>query len=514
MLTTMGIETEIKFEVSPADLQKLAASRSLRPSDGQLPEHRHLVSTYFDTPNHLLKRHGISLRVRQAGKKRIQTIKTSANGVAVDRGEWEKRIDGDEPDLRAARGTPLQRLLSKQLKRDLDAVFSTHVHRTLVPLRPGNSHVELALDEGHIRAGLYSSPLTEVELELKSGSIGDLFKTARTVAQLVPARLALKAKSQQGYDLITDQPIASVSATKIILPRKATLPTAFQVIGRSVLHHVAANEPAVLAGLPEGVHQMRVGVRRLRAALWVFSDLLRCKQTETIKNDLKWLADKLGPVRDLDVFLATRVKRLEAADPPIAGLDDLVAELEYRRAVAAEAAKAAIASARYRLLILNTLEWIEDGNWLKLRPALRQQRVKPFATDLFHRRIAKVRKRAKEISKLNVHDRHKLRIGMKKLRYSIYFFESLFDGHASKKALSSHKKCLGSLQDSLGALNDIAVHQRMVTRLRNDIENRKSEPVAFAAGAVVGTERSETEKLLAAAEKAAQKLQRAKKFWG
>ncbi|MCP4618695.1 MAG: CYTH and CHAD domain-containing protein [Bradyrhizobium sp.] len=510
----MGIETEIKFEVSPADLQKLAASRSLRPSDGQLPEHRHLVSTYFDTPNHLLKRNGVSLRVRQAGKKRIQTIKTAANGVAVERGEWEKRIDGDMPDLRAARGTPLQRLLSRRLKRDLNAVFSTHVHRTVVPLRPGNSRVELALDEGHIRAGLYSSPLTEVELELKSGSIGDLFKTARTVAQLVPARLALKAKSQQGYDLITDQPIASVSATPIILPRKATLATAFQVIGRSVLHHIAANEPAVLAGLPEGVHQMRVGVRRLRAALWVFSDLLRCKQTESIKTDLKWLADKLGPVRDLDVFLSTRVKRLEEADPPIAGLGDLVAELEYRRAVAAEAAKAAIASARYRLLLLNTLEWIEDGNWLKLRPALRQQHVKPFARNLFHRRIAKVRKRAKAISELSVHDRHKLRIGMKKLRYSTYFFESLFDGQASKKALSLHKKCLGSLQDSLGALNDIAVHQRMVTRLQSDIENRKSEPVAFAAGAVVGTERSETEKLLAAAEKAAHKLQRAKKFWG
>ena len=55
----MGIETEIKFEVSPAALQKIAASRSLRPSDGQLAEHQHLVSTYFDTPNHLLKRHGI-----------------------------------------------------------------------------------------------------------------------------------------------------------------------------------------------------------------------------------------------------------------------------------------------------------------------------------------------------------------------------------------------------------------------------------------------------------------------
>jgi inorganic triphosphatase YgiF len=509
----MGIETEIKFEVSPGDLQKLAASRILRPSDGQLVEHRHMVSTYFDTPNHLLKRHGISLRVRQAGKKRIQTIKTTANGVAVERGEWEKRINGNEPDLRAARGTPLQRLLSKRLKRDLDAVFSTHVHRTLVPLRQGNSRVELALDEGHIRAGLYSSPLAEVELELKSGSIGDLFRTARTVAQLVPARLALKAKSQQGYDLITEQTMASVSAARIVLPTKATLATAFQAIGRSTLHHIAANEPAVLAGLPEGVHQMRVGVRRLRAALWVFSDLLRCKQTESIRSDLKWLAGKLGPVRDLDVFLTTRVKRLETADPPIAGLADLVSELEYRRAVAAEAAKAAIASARYRLLILNALEWIEDGAWLKLRPTLRNQRIKPFACELFDVRIAKAKKRAKDIGKLSVHDRHKLRIAMKKVRYSIYFFESLFDGNASKKVLSRYKDCLASLQDNLGALNDIAVHQRMVSRFRTDIESRKSEPVAFAAGAVVGTERSETEKLLAAAEKAANKLRRAKEFW-
>lgn len=510
----MGIETEIKFEVSPGDLQKLASSRSLRPSSGQIAEHRHLVSTYFDTPDHLLRRNGISLRVRQVGKKRIQTIKTASSGVSVARSEWEKRIDGNAPDLRAARGTPLQRLLSGKRKRDLDAVFSTHVHRTLVPLRPGQSRIELALDEGHIRAGLYSSPLAEVELELKSGSIGDLFRTARTVAKLVPARLALKAKSQQGYELITDGPTAAVSAAKIVLPSKATLSEAFQVIGRSTLHHIAANEPAVLAGLPEGVHQMRVGVRRLRAALWVFADLLRCKQTESIRSDLKWLAGKLGQVRDLDVFLATHVKRLEAADPPIAGLGDLVSELEYRRAVAAEAAKAAVAGARYRLLILNALEWIEDGAWLRLRPALRTQQVRPFASDLFDRRIAKARKRAKDIEELSVHDRHKLRIAMKKLRYSIYFFESLFDGHRSRKTLLRYKDCLGGLQDGLGALNDIAVHQRMVTSLRNDIEDRKSEPVAFAAGAVLATERGETDKLLAAAEREARRLRRAKQFWG
>jgi inorganic triphosphatase YgiF len=509
----MGIETEIKFEVSPGDLQKLAVSRSLQPSDGQLVRHRHLISTYFDTPKHTLKRHGISLRVRQAGKKRIQTIKTAPNGVTVERGEWEKRIDGNEPDLRAARGTPLHRLISKRLRRKLDAVFATHVHRTLVPLRPGNSRVELALDEGHIRAGLYSTPLAEVELELKSGAISDLFKTARTVAQLVPARLALKAKSEQGYDLIGDHPMAAVSGSRIELPRKATLGAAFQMVGRSVLHHIAANEPAVLAGLPDGVHQMRVGVRRLRAAIWVFSDLLRSQQTEGIRRDLKWLAGKLGPVRDFDVFLSTQVKRLESADPPVAGLADLVAELEYRRTVAAEGAKAAISSARYRLLILNALEWIEDGAWLRKRSMHRDQPATLFAAQLFDRRIAKAKKRARDIAELNVHDRHKLRIAMKKLRYSIYFFESLFAGNAATKVLAHYKTALAGLQDNLGALNDIAVHQRLVTRLQADIAVRKSQPVAFAAGAVFGTERSETEKLLAAAEKAARKLRHAGEFW-
>ena len=133
-------------------------------------------------------------------------------------------------------------------------------------------------------------------------------------------------------------------------------------------------------------------------------------------------------MRDLDVFLNTKVKRLAAAEPPIAGLADLVGELDYRRAVAAEAAKAAIASSRYRLLIFNALEWIEDGAWLKRRSVHNGRRAKPFAADLFARRIAKAKKRAKDIRHLNVHDRHKLRIAMKKLRYSIYFFESLFDG--------------------------------------------------------------------------------------
>ena len=456
-MSSNGTENELKFDVSSNDLQKLAASRSLRPADGRLVKHKYLVSTYFDTPKHLLRRNGVSLRVRQAGKKRIQTIKTANDNIALSRGEWEYALEGNEPDLRAARGTALEPLLSKRLRRKLDPVFATHVHRTLVPLRPGNSRVELALDQGHVRAGQNSTALAEVELELKSGSVADLFKAARMVAELVPAKLTLRSKSEQGYDLITDQPVAAVRASKITLHRKATLTNAFQEIGRSVLRHIAANEPAVLAGQPDGVHQMRVGVRRLRAAIWVFSKLLRCKQTETIKHDLKWLAGKLGPVRDLDVFLNTKVKRLVAAEPPIAGLADLVGELDYRRALAAEAAQSAVASSRYRLLIFNALEWIEDGAWLKRSPAREDQRIKPFVADLLARRTKKAKKRAKKVRNLNVHDRHRLRISMKKLRYGIYFFESLFGGSKHKKALSRYKD---HLEKSAGQSRRAQRHRR------------------------------------------------------
>lgn len=509
----MGIESEVKFEVSADDLQKLAASRTLRPADGQLPKHKYLISTYFDTPKHVLRRNGVSLRVRQAGKKRIQTIETAGDGIALGRGEWEHRLEGNEPNLRAARGTALEPLLSKNLRRKLDPVFATHIHRTLVPLRPGNSRVELAFDQGHVRAGRNSTPLTEVELELKNGSVADLFKAARMVTALVPAKLALRSKSEQGYNLIADLPLSAVHASEISLTRKAGIADAFQVIGRSVLRHIAANEPAVLAGQPDGVHQMRVGVRRLRAAIWVFSELLRCKQTEMIKQDLKWLAGKLAPVRDLDVFLDTKIKRLADLEPPIAGLADLTRELEYRRALAAEAARTAVASSRYRLLIFNALEWIEDGAWLKRPPADGKRTIKPFAVDLFERRTKTTRKRAKKVRKLTVHDRHKLRIAVKKLRYTIYFFESLFSGSAKAKALSRYKEHLESLQDKLGALNDVAVHHKLVTKLATDGGEKKSDLVAFAAGAIAGTERREIEPLLNMAGEAARKLRRAKAFW-
>src|ERR1700755_659007 len=98
----MGTESEVTFEASTRDLRKLAAARILRRNDGELPRHKYLVSTYFDTPKLLLRKNGVSLRVRQTGKKRVQTIKTVNGGISLSRDEWEHKHHGDDTDLRGA----------------------------------------------------------------------------------------------------------------------------------------------------------------------------------------------------------------------------------------------------------------------------------------------------------------------------------------------------------------------------------------------------------------------------
>jgi CHAD domain-containing protein len=49
---------------------------------------------------------------------------------------------------------------------------------------------------------------------------------------------------------------------------------------------------------------MRVGLRRLRAALSPFKDVLRGKETDRLKNELRWLTEQLGPARDVEVFIS------------------------------------------------------------------------------------------------------------------------------------------------------------------------------------------------------------------
>jgi inorganic triphosphatase YgiF len=137
----MAVETELKFRVLGRNLKALANSKIAGGKIGERSE-SDLVSTYFDTGKHKLKRQGLSLRVRQDGAKHIQTVK-SANASQFGRGEWETEIKDSAPDVGKADGTPLEPFASKRLRRKLKPIFKTSVHRITVPVRTKRSEIEL-----------------------------------------------------------------------------------------------------------------------------------------------------------------------------------------------------------------------------------------------------------------------------------------------------------------------------------------------------------------------------------
>ncbi|MBV8700237.1 MAG: CHAD domain-containing protein, partial [Bradyrhizobium sp.] len=400
------------------------------------------------------------------------------------------------PDLRKIAGTPLERLMSKKLRRKLRPVFATSVHRVTVPVRTRTSEIELAIDRGRIVAGQRSGAIEEIELELKRGRSADLFRLAKAMEQRSRAELFLRSKSERGYDLAQGKREQTTCAEPIELDKDMPTADAFRVIAHSCVRHFSGNADAIRDRDPEGVHQMRVGLRRLRAAIALFSKPLRDARTDAVKTELKWLTDELAPAREIDVFVEEEIR--PAAGEPQRGWRAIEAEFIAKRDRALDRANQAVASERYRALLLDVLEWIEETDSHASADA--RKPIGKFARDELHRRLRKVRKEGRRLPELTARERHKLRIKIKKIRYAGGFFESLFPARRRKSLvkLSGHLK---TIQGALGSLNDFAAHRQMATdaALQSPPQNRRAR--AFASGVIVGREDEAAKPLMRKASK-------------
>jgi triphosphatase len=510
-----GKEFEIKLELAPASLPRLKKIPLLRALKAR-PRPRTEVSVYFDTDNQKLHKNGLLLRVRRLGDRYIQTIKANGSSGLFERDEWEAEVAGKAPDLSQAGGTALEPLLNAKLRRQLKPLFETRVRRTIYPLTGNGSAIALAIDRGTIDTGARSASLCELELELERGNVSDLFDVARELIHALSAQLAFKSKSERGYELIDGEQGAPVKAAPVDLAVGASTRDGFQTIGSACLRQVIGNESALIRGDPEGVHQMRVGLRRLRAAMSLFSDLLRDPQTATIKSELKWLAAELAPARELDVLMNRVITPVKRRNTRWEGIPSLTQELTEKREAALARAQNAVTSARFRTLSLEIAAWLEIGQWTKPQDDLVRDRgdvpIEIFAAEQLTRRWRKVRKKGKALAQLDAKSRHKLRIQAKKLRYAVEFFASLFPDKRSSKRRNKFAPALERLQDGLGDLNDIAVHEDLITAM-GIRRQRSSRRRAFAAGLLTGREDARLDAALAAATEAYATLAGLKPFW-
>ena len=257
-------ELEIKFHLSSGSDEALEAHPMLR-SDRQ-PEHE--VTTYFDTPAGDLLRQAFSLRVRAIGTQRVQTLKLRGDQAGpFARGEWEWPVNSDRPDLDLLADTPAAPLLQA---KELEPVFTTDVRRSVRTVQQDGATIEVAVDRGRVIAGGRAEEIRELELELKAGDPEPMYRLAATLHTSLAMSLGAESKADRGWRLRTGRPRSAMKQASIDLPEDVTAAAAFRMIVDGVLAHFMANQPAAASGDIEGVHQMRVAVRRLRAALMLF----------------------------------------------------------------------------------------------------------------------------------------------------------------------------------------------------------------------------------------------------
>jgi triphosphatase len=508
-------EIEIKLELAPASLPRLKKIPLIRALEAPAKRATE-VSVYFDTDKHKLRKNGVMLRVRHVGGRYIQTIKATRPGGLFERDEWESDIAGELPDLGLARGTALEPLIGDKFRRQLKPMFETRVTRTVYPLTNGTRAIALTVDQGKIDTGARSAPLCEIELELKRGNEAELFDVARELTQALPAHVAFKSKSERGYELLDDEQGAPVRAVAVDLIAGTRTRDGSRTIGRACLKQIVGNEPALLKGDPDGVHQMRVGLRRLRAALSLFADILHDVQTAAIKTELKWLAGELAPARQLDVLMKRVVAPVKQRHARWDGVPSLSHELAEKHKAALARAQNAVTSARFRALTLEIAAWLEAGAWTNPRDDLVRDRgdipIEVSAAEQLGRRWKKIRKKGKAVARLDARSRHKLRIQTKKVRYACEFFANLFPGKHASKRRKRLLPALAHLQDALGDLNDIVVHEQLIATIgvRHGHSSRKR---AFAAGLLTGREEARLDTAMAAATAAYAELAKVKPFW-
>jgi inorganic triphosphatase YgiF len=539
------MEVELKLLLASEDVAALRAHPLLAQYASE-PAHLLLVDdTYFDTAELRLARQGAGLRVRGvsigedgAEQHWCQTLKAGGDVVAGlhSRHEWETRLAapaaGEEalPDLEALRAVvdakgPWRKVLRElaangrgaaaanggnggaapglaeqaAAAQSLQPLFSSAMQRSVWALRlPQGDEVEFVLDVGTLRSGERSEPVCEIEMELKTGQPLHLFDFALALLQDIPLRIGNLSKAERGYALFSPQAPAPRRAEPLRLSRGLSVEKAFIAIAANCLEHIQGNEVGVQAGDSESLHQMRVGLRRLRAALAQFRDVLALP--EPLVKELDWLSSQLGPARDWDVMATSTLPDAAAQMPDPEGFAELRLAAEYRSEEMQAAAAVALASSRYARLSLGLARCLRGRCWREELDDAARKRLKQPAGALARRMLQDGRrrllKRGRKLDKASARARHRVRIAAKKDRYASEFFRSLYPGKKGRRYI----RALAGLQDELGWRNDAAVADGLLRSLP-DGQSHLETPAAFLRGYLAARQRGGKRQLIKAWKK-------------
>ena len=499
-------EYELKFTIGAHLTDRLLSHPAIADTVPSARETR-LLSTYFDTPDEALRQRRISLRVRRDENGIVQTLKRSGSSK-VDRDEWERIGGGPDPDLDWIKGLPVGKSLRKVLVQPLRPRFGVEVRRSVFLIDYGGGTLEGALDVGEIRAGDASLPVSEFEIEWKSGSRAAVAALGCELARDLPLMLSLTSKAERGYALADGSAGRPTSAVSLGQARGARIAPAFKSAVQSCLQMLLANASLLAGDDPiEAVHKTRIATRRLRGLFQLFKPVLHHEKLAPLRRDLKWLSRHLGAARDADVFQGSTLDPAAAAGLP--GADVLADIMRQHQVDARDALRDALGSSRGRLLPLAILAFSEEG----LRPRFRESRYRPFVERRLARRLRALDAGARKLSRLPGDALHEVRKRAKTLRYNLDLLRD-DKNRLSSGRLRRLQAQLGTLQETLGDLHD---GEALRDHLRATVFDRQSTGVgdeesgrqaAFAAG-LIGAQASRPRKTIKHARKVVRLIRKA-----
>jgi inorganic triphosphatase YgiF len=462
-------EYELKLVGSPKAIRAACRMLDRRFDTKGRWQTKNLRTTYYDTPKFDLYHGHAVLRVRQNGHGAVQTVKAAKGNGFIDRSEWEMPIEGSSLDLAALPESATRKLATLTQSESLMPVFTASVRRRAVTFdakgKGGRTcTVEAACDQGSIAVDDEAVPIREFELELKEGTTSDLFDLALSLQKECGLRLEIVSKSDRGYGVLLGRTVAApVLFEKITLTPEQTVAEAMSLIFGKNLKHMLDNEAAAFAGTdPEGVHQLRLGMRQMRSALSVFSPFIDKARVAWLKRDLKWLGRCTGPARDWDVFIG---ETIAAAKPASIDLTALRAEAEKKRVRAYKKVRDALGSTRFARMMLKLTAFVETEDWHPSATGAGENvssRIKAVSGALLEKPYKKARKAGKALETMTPEARHELRIEMKKVRNAVMFLHGLYD-HPGKK---DFRKDLTTIHNRFGYLNDVEVGRKLIGTLK------------------------------------------------
>lgn len=463
----MAIETELKLSLSLESLHLLKTHPWLRSLSIKRAVTHKLYSIYFDTSDLQLRNKRMALRLRRVGKLWVQTLKGrgSVQAGLHSRSEWETPVASEALDFEAIKAIGGQ--LPHGVHKNLSPVFVTNFSRSLRLVSFEGAEIEISLDSGEIRANDKTHPISELELELKSGEPQQLFRFALVLLDIVPLQIEQTNKAQFGYrlwqestGLEADANFQVAKAQYVQLTKSMNVKDTLQALIWTCLQHLQANVPGAIRKLDkEYLHQVRVALRRLRVVLAMTAKMHDDVELNSLREEVAELTVVLGRLREWDVFVTQTLVPISTRLSQHAGLTELIKASETMRVQHHVSVERKLNSSDFQRLLLHFGLWMFGGYWQQIFES--PLSLSDFARRMLDKRSLQITKLGPLINSRDDRQLHQFRIACKKLRYSVEMFGTLF-GQAKH-----YLAALADLQEITGTLNDISVALGLLQQLEN-----------------------------------------------